>query len=196
MSTTVAIPLFPLHSVLFPNGALPFRIFEPRYLEMISDCLKHNQGFGVCLIRTGSETGNAAEVYDTGTLSEITYFNTQPDGLLGITASGKQRFEIISKQIKPNQLMIAEVQLLPNEPETSIPEEYAGAVELLRKLFQQLSYPFAKIEKRYHDASWVGCRLAELLPLDLEKKQQFLQLNDPVERLSRIWQLLGELELR
>ncbi len=194
--TTVAIPLFPLHSVLFPEGALPLRIFEPRYLEMISNCLKHNQGFGICLIRKGSETGNAAEVYDTGTLSEITYFNTQPDGLLGITASGKQRFEILSKEIRPNQLTVAEVQLLPNEPETPVPEEYQAAVELLRRLFQQLSYPFAKIEKKYHDASWVGCRLAELLPLDLEKKQHFLQLNDPVERLAAIWQLLDELELR
>ena len=87
MPKTFAIPLFPLHTVLFPHGTLPLRIFEPRYLEMVSSCLKTERGFGICLIRSGSEVGKAAETYDTGTLSEITYFNQQADGLLGITAA-------------------------------------------------------------------------------------------------------------
>ncbi|WP_455211865.1 LON peptidase substrate-binding domain-containing protein [Kaarinaea lacus] len=194
--TTIAIPIFPLHTVLFPYGTLPLRIFEPRYLEMVSACMKTEQGFGICLIRSGSEVGEAAQTYETGTLSEISYFNQQADGLLGITASGKQRFHIIATEIQPNQLTIAEVELIPNEEPTPIPDKYRSAVDILKRIFENLGYPFAKIEKHYDDASWVGSRLAEFLPISLEQKQYLLQLNDPLKRLDRVWSLLESLELR
>ena len=105
---TLSIPIFPLHTVLFPNGALPLRIFEPRYLDMISTCMKGGDGFGICLIKEGSEVGQAAETYETGTLSEISYFNIDTNGMLCITAQGKQRFHILSKSVQANQLTIAE----------------------------------------------------------------------------------------
>lgn len=194
--TTLAIPIFPLHSVLFPNGTLPLRIFEPRYLEMVSSCMKTEQGFGICLIRSGSEVGKAAETYETGTLSEISYFNKQSDGLLGITASGKQRFHIVSTEVQPNQLTIAQVELIPNEKSCPIPDKYNAAVLILKRIFENLGYPFAKIEKHYDDASWVGSRLAEFLPISLEQKQYLLQLTDPLQRLDRVWSLLESLELR
>lgn len=194
--TTLSIPLFPLHTVLFPNGTLPLRIFEPRYLDMISNCMKGGNGFGVCLIKEGSEVGKAAETYETGTLSEISYFNVDANGMLCITAQGTQRFHILSRAIQPNQLTVADVELLPNEPSHDIPREFLPAVDILRNLLDQLGYPFAKLEKHYDDASWVGSRLAELLPLRLEHKQYLLQLDDPVQRLDRLWQLMEELELR
>lgn len=191
----LTIPIFPLHTVLFPHGKLPLRIFEPRYLDMISNCFKSGNGFGVCLIRDGSEIGKAAETYETGTLSEITYFNKQADGLLGITASGKQRFHILSKRVEPNQLTIAEVELLPNEPGQAIPAQYKPAVDVLKRLLDQLGYPFIKLEKHYEDASWVSGRLAELLPIRLEQKQYFLQLDNPLQRLERLWCLMEDLDL-
>ena len=61
------IPLFPLHTVLYPDGQLPLRIFEPRYVDMVSKCLKNNMGFGVCLIKQGAETGPAATCFNIGT---------------------------------------------------------------------------------------------------------------------------------
>ncbi|MEJ2179239.1 MAG: LON peptidase substrate-binding domain-containing protein [Gammaproteobacteria bacterium] len=194
--TTLSIPIFPLHTVLFPHGALPLRIFEPRYLDMISTCMKGGNGFGICLIKEGSEVGKAADTYETGTLSEISYFNMDANGMLCITAHGKQRFHILSKSVQANQLTIADVEMLPNESEHTIPKEYLPAVDILRNLLEQLGYPFAKLEKHYDDASWVGSRLAELLPLRLEHKQYLLQLEDPVQRLDRLWQLMEELELR
>ena len=194
--TTLSIPLFPLHTVLFPNGALPLRIFEPRYLDMISTCMKGGEGFGICLIKEGSEVGKAAVTYETGTLSEISYFNMDTHGMLCITAHGKQRFHILSKSVQANQLTIADVELLPNDPDKEIPHFFAPAVDVLRNLLEQLGYPFAKLEKRYDDACWVGSRLAELLPLRLEHKQYLLQLDDPIKRLDRLWQLMEELELR
>ncbi len=193
--STITIPLFPLHAVLFPGGTLPLRIFEPRYLDMVSNCLKTDTGFGVSLIRDGSEVGKAAETYDTGTLTEICYFSKQPDGLLGITALGRQRFEILSREVQPNQLTMVEARLLDNESSCPLPGEFAGAATVLRGLLEQLGYPFMKMEKQYDDASWVSSRLAELLPIRLEQKQYFLQLDDPLQRLERLTALLDDLDI-
>jgi Lon protease-like protein len=189
------IPLFPLHAVLFPGGTLPLRIFEPRYLDMVSDCLKKEQGFGVCLIREGSEVGKAADTYEIGTLSTISYFNKQPDGLLGITAQGQQRFKILSQEVQSNQLSLAEVTLLENETPSPLPEQFSRAADTLRRLLDQLGYPFIKIEKQYGDASWVSSRLSELLPIRLEQKQYFLQLDDPLQRLERLSALMDEMDI-
>jgi len=194
--TSQTIPLFPLHTVLFPGGTLPLRIFEPRYLDMVSNCMKTGKGFGVCLIREGSEVGRAADTYDIGTLCDITYFDKQPDGLLGITAEGRQRFQIISTEVQHNQLTLANVTLLDNEVTCPLPPEYTTAADILRALLEQLGYPFAKMQKHYDEASWVSSRLAELLPIRLEQKQYFLQLDDPVQRLERLTALLEDLEIR
>lgn len=191
----LTIPLFPLHAVLFPGGTLPLRIFEPRYLDMVSDCMKAEKGFGVCLIREGSETGKAADTYEVGTLSEISYFNKQPDGLLGITASGQQRFKIISQEVQANQLTLAEVTLLDNEQSSPLPEQFTSAADTLRKLLEQLGYPFIKMEQKYNDLSWVSSRLAELLPIRLEQKQYFLQLDDPLQRMERLSALMNEMDI-
>ena len=78
---TFNIPLFPLGTVLFPGGPLPLRIFEPRYLDMVSDRMKQQSPFGVCLIRSGSEGGAPAELYRIGTLATIVDWNQLPDGL-------------------------------------------------------------------------------------------------------------------
>jgi Lon protease-like protein len=191
----IIIPLFPLHAVLFPGGTLPLRIFEPRYLDMVSDCMKQQKGFGVCLIREGSEVGKAADTYEIGTLSEISYFNKQPDGLLGITAHGQQRFKILSQEVQANQLTLAEVTLLENEPSCPLPEQFTATANILRKLLEQLGYPFIKMEQKYNDASWVSSRLAELLPIRLEQKQYFLQLDDPIQRLERLMALLDDMDI-
>lgn len=191
----LTIPLFPLHAVLFPGGTLPLRIFEPRYLDMISSCMKKNSGFGVCLIREGSEVGKAADTYEVGTLSQVSYFNQQPNGMLGITAKGEQRFKILSQQVQDNQLTIAEVELLENEQPCPLPEQFSKAAEALRAQLDQLGYPFIKMEQQYDDASWVSSRLAELLPIRLEQKQYFLQLDDPLQRLERLVALMDDMDI-
>ncbi len=192
---TKSISLFPLYAVMFPHGSIPLKIFEPRYLEMISECLKSNKDFGICLIKDGAEIGKAAETYETGTLSEISYFERHPDGLLGITAHGKQRFNILSKRIQANQLTIAEIEVLPEEPAQPVPEKYNAVVNILKRQIEQLSYPFLKKETRYNDLGWVSCRLAELLPLKLEQKQHLLQINGAERRLEHIKDLIDGLAL-
>lgn len=180
------IPLFPLHTVLFPGGVLPLRIFEPRYLDMVSDCLRQDSGFGVCLIREGREIGAAASTYEVGTLARISWFDRRDDGLLGINVSGEQRFRILASEVQSNQLIRAEVELLAPELSCAVPEDYQHLAQLLRGILDQLDFPYAKLPRRYADAAWLGARLTELLPLKLELKQYLLQLDDPLARLERL----------
>lgn len=191
----LTLPLFPLHSVLFPEGPLPLRIFEARYLDMISQCLKAGTGMGICLIRSGSEVGEAAETHDIGTLSHITYWNQRRDGILGVTVRGERRFRILSRAVQPNQLIVAEVELLPPEATAPVPEPYAFLVRLLEDIIAQLGHPYVNLPKKYHEANWVGARLTELLPLRLDQKQDLLQLDDPLMRLERLTAILRDMDL-
>ncbi len=186
----LTIPIFPLHSVLFPGGPLALRIFETRYLDMISRCLKTDSGFGVCLIKEGAEVGEAAEVYPVGTLGRITYWDRRPDGLLGVTLRGERRFRIIDQRVEPDQLLMAEVALLPAEPACPLPDEYLGLAEMLQRIMGELDHPYTTLPKHYDDAGWVSARLTELLPLSHRHKQQLLEEGEPLQRLERLVQLI------
>lgn len=188
------VPLFPLHSVLFPGGALPLRIFEPRYLDMVGKCMKTECLFGICLISEGSEVGKAAQTYPVGTLGDISYFQQLKDGCLGITVRGIQRFRIISTEVMPNQLVLARVETIPQEEPRPMPEHYGRMAGILEGIFEHLGQPYTNLPKDYDDAGWVSSRLAELLPISLMQKQQLLLLNDPLDRLRHLEVMLRELE--
>ena len=177
------VPLFPLRTVLYPGGPLPLRIFEPRYLDMISDCLKNDAPFGVLLIRSGNETGPAT-TYDVGTLARITDWYQGSDGLLGVTAIGEQRFRLLSSERAPDGLNIGEVELIPAEEACALPEEYRPLADILSGVLEDLGRLYESLDKQYDDAGWVGYRFAEILPIPPEQKQNCLEANDPVERLK------------
>jgi Lon protease-like protein len=184
--TTDRIPLFPLHSVLFPGGPLVLRVFEPRYLDMVSRCLKEESGFGVVLIKEGEETGRAAETCDVGTYVRITYWNRRADGLLGVTVRGERRFRILTREVQPDQLLMAEVELLPDEPRLPLPPGYEALAALLKSILEQLDHPYLTLPREFDDATWVAARLAELLPIPRQRKQQLLESDDPLLRLKAI----------
>jgi Lon protease-like protein len=180
------LALFPLHTVLFPGGPLNLRIFEPRYLDMVRDCLKHDRGFGVCLIREGQEAARAAHTFDVGTVVRITDWNRLEDGLLGITTVGEGRFRVRERRVQSDELLVAGVEPLPAEPRTAVPDAYQRLVTLLEALLDKLDPLYARLPRAPEDATWVGYRLTELLPLPLTRKQYFLELEDPAERLRQL----------
>lgn len=181
-----SLPLFPLHTVLFPGGVLPLRIFECRYLDMVSDCLRNNHGFGVCLIRAGREVGAAAESFEVGTLATIQDWDKSPDGLLAITVRGEQRFRVISREVRSDQLSVAQVEILEEPPAQPLPVEYAPLARLLDRLLDDLDPPFRDLPRMLDDSDWVGARLAELLPLDPLDKQVLLEQGEPMTRLAKL----------
>jgi len=192
---TLSIPLFPLNTVLFPGGVLPLRIFEPRYLDMVSECLKTDSGIGVVLIRNGQEVGELAETYDVGTLTHIRYWHKRPDGLLGVTLQGEQRFRILSTDVRPNQLIIAEVELLPEPPFIPVTTTHQQLVDLLKQIIAQLEPPYTTLTPAYENASWVSARLLELLPFDLLDKQKLLMTEDAGQRLDAITTMLHKMDI-
>jgi len=190
------IPIFPLHTVLFPGGPLPLRIFEVRYTDMITQCLKSNIGFGVCLITEGKEVGGVACTHEIGTLASIQDWHMRKDGLLGIVVKGEKRFRVKKQNIEDNNLMFAEVEYFEEDVlDKSIPTEYGDLVDMLEDRMSQVGSRYTNLKNNYFDASWVGFRLAELLPLRLSQKQYFLQLSDPIQRLERLGDVLQHIDV-
>lgn len=178
------LPLFPLNTVIFPGGLLPLRIFEPRYLDMVSACLRTDTGFGVCLLKSGWATDRSARIHPVGTLCKIVDWTKLPDGLLGVTAQGTQRIRVVSKQLRADHLMIGEVEPVPAETELPLPAEFAGLSALLRLIINEIGPPYSGLPARYDHADWVAGRLTELLPLEMAVKQRLLETEDVRTRLT------------
>jgi uncharacterized protein len=187
MSTaeTAEIALFPLNTVLYPGGPLPLRIFEPRYVNMVRSCTREDSVFGVVLILAGSEAGPDVEsTAPVGTSARIVDFYPLPDGLLGIYCLGGRKFRLLRRWRHEDGLNMAEVLWLPDEPQVELPAEYRHLGRLMRKILPELGELYEQVEKRVEDAAWVGYRLAEILPVSLSDKQEWLELDDPLERLA------------
>ena len=184
VSGTATIPLFPLGTVLFPEGPLPLRIFETRYIDLVRRCMREDSGFGVVLIVEGREAGSAPpEIAPVGCYAKIVDFSQQPDGLLGIQALGQRRFRIRDRSQAPDGLNLAGVDWLPDPVSVALPEEFAELVPVLDNVLDEIGAPYLSIERRPADAAWVASRLAEVLPIPVEHKQHCLELDDPIECL-------------
>jgi Lon protease-like protein len=186
MSLPEQIPLFPLQTVLFPHSVLPLRIFEPRYLSMVSRCLREDSGFGVALILAGKEVGPAMTA-PVGTFARIVDFEKHQDGLLGITAVGQRRFRSASVQVLPDGLQVATVEWLPPDQEVPLPEAFEPLARGLRGILESAAAEvIAVTPARYDDTGWVMARLADLLPISTLEKQSLLELDDPLRRMQQL----------
>lgn len=183
------VPLFPLNTVLFPGGPLPLRIFEPRYVDMISERMKAEAPFGVLLIRDGGEVGPST-TFETGTLARIIDWYQGSDGLLGVTAIGEQRFRLLSSERQPDGLNVGEIEVLEAEPRTELPPEYSYLPEILSAVLDDLGKLYENLPRDMADATWLSYRFVEILPIDLEQKQQCLESSDTHARLSLIAELI------
>jgi Lon protease-like protein len=186
------LPLFPLNTVIFPGGALPLRIFESRYLDMVKDCMRNEHGFGITLIKNGKETGLIADVNKTGTECRIGDWETLSDGLLGITAYGEQKIHIEDTHVEPNQLLVGHVQYLQAEPDPELPEEFDEMRLMLQNIITQVGTPYTNIPAAYNHAGWVGARLTELLPLQSATKQRLLEIDDHIVRLYHLKEVMQQ----
>jgi hypothetical protein len=185
------IPLFPLNAVLFPGGYLPLRIFEQRYIDMVRDCSAWGSCFGVCLVNNPEEKNRPATHLRMGTTAKIYDFSTLDDGLLGITAQGRQKFVIQKTRMRDNGLLMAEVATLAETSTIEVPDQYAVLSMITGRFMEQLGKNYPGFKPRdLQDANWVGYRLAELLPLENNEKQILLQISDPLERLQLLVDVL------
>ncbi len=192
------LPLFPLKTVLFPGGILPLRIFETRYLDMVSRCMRTDSGFGVVTIHQGNEAGDQpVSIHPVGTLARIVDFDQTDDGLLGITCLGVQRLRVIDHRIQPDRLLLGQVFWLPDDPAQPPLPSHEPLARVLRDLLEAMENGEPRRHARFfapdwENAAWIGNRLAEILPLPLHVRQALLEMTTPWERLDILLALFQE----
>lgn len=189
------VPIFPLGTVLFPGGLLPLRIFEVRYVEMAKACLKDGTPFGVCLIREGAEVGAPAVPEPVGCLARIAECDVEQLGVLDVKAEGLDRFRIVSTDVNRDGLVVGRIEDLHAEPEVADAPGLVESAQFLRKVMAAIGPERFAAPHRFDDASWVGFRLAEILPLRMDVKQKLLELTDATLRLGVLHKFLREQKL-
>jgi len=189
------VPIFPLGTVLFPGGVLPLKIFEVRYVDMAKGCLKEGAGFGVCLIREGAEVGAPAVPEPVGCLARIADCDMEELGILKVTAEGRERFRLLSSEVNRQGLIVGEVELHEAESAAVDAPGFAECVDFLRKVMPAIGAERFTEPYRFEDVSWVGFRLAEILPLRIDVKQKLLELTDAAARLAILHRFLQQQKL-
>jgi Lon protease-like protein len=198
---TLSLPLFPLSTVLFPEGVLPLQIFEARYLDMISRCLTEDTAFGVVLLTHGHEVRAPQHPQERfaagGTLASVQDTTASAPGLLQVICRGGARFKVIAAERRANGLWIADAELVEGDHDVRVPSELQGASDALDRVLASLHDvppqrwpvmpPF-----RLDDCGWVANRWCELLPLPNQQKHNMLMLDNPVIRLELLHDVLDE----
>ena len=200
MKNTNDIPLFPLNIVLFPGGRFDLQIFERRYIDLVSHCMRTGTGFGICLLKSGEETNGDnlnQTIYNTGTYAKIVDWDQLESGLLGITVEGAVKFvaqdfwkeedDVLHASVEFSDIESTEADVIP------LGDEYTALSELLRNLEDHPLVAGRNLSIDYSDLRQLGWRLSELIPLGIDVRQELLELNDPVERLSKIEKLVSEM---
>lgn len=189
MSSDTSLPLFPLHTTLVPGAAVGLRVFERRYLDLVRDSGRSGEGFGVCLILDGQEVGAPATPAAYGVQVRIEDFDVGADGVLQLRLRGTRRFHVERTRVRDNGLVVADVRWCDEDPDDELRPQHALLATVLGHIIEQAGEAYAPANPALLDqASWVGWRLAELLPLSEQQRLQLLQMDDPHQRLQ---QLLG-----
>lgn len=192
---TLDVPIFPLNTVLFPGGVQSLKIFEQRYLDMAAACMKEGTPFGICLIDTGNEVGEAATPHALGTLATIADWEMEQLGILLVTTRGGRRFRIIESHAGDDRLLRAKVELLQETTAVAMPPERRRLLPLLRRVVADLGPARIPEPHDYDNALWVGYRITEVLPIQNLAKQKLLELDDPLARLEILERFLDQRQL-
>ena len=195
-----SLPLFPLDVVLCPNGFIPLRIFEARYLDMVKNCLRNNSSFAIVasLPDAASKKQHNLPFEEIGTLVEIVDADVTTVGLMSIRCVGHHRIKVNSYTQQADGLLIGEVVDIANDAVLPVPEDLEMTSRSLKRFVESLpslnispnDVPFVKPYK-FDDASWVSYRWLELMDLSLIQKQRLMQLDSPIVRLELIHDMLA-----
>ncbi|HSO93940.1 MAG TPA: LON peptidase substrate-binding domain-containing protein [Candidatus Dormibacteraeota bacterium] len=181
------LPLFPLNVVLFPHMPLPLHIFEPRYRQMIAECLEEGHSFGVVAIREGAETGPATP-HDVGTLAKIIRIERLEDGRMNLLVSGASRFEIVkTDSVRP--YLRGQIRIIPEagddlEATARLTEETALAFRRYSNLVRVLVGQEPQDPEPPMEPELLSYLIAAALNLQVPEKQALLAQRRTDERLA------------
>ena len=199
------LPLFPLGTVLFPDGILPLKVFETRYTDMVRSCMKTATPFGVVLIKSGQEVGIAALPAAVGCIANITQWDMPTLGLLMLRTQGGERFRIIETRTLADQRLEARVTMMAPDAVVAVSKIHISCAKALKVVIDEISAqyradppdspvsesPFAE-PARLDNAGWVANRWCEILPIPMEARQKLLELDDPESRLAVVYRYLQQ----
>jgi len=193
-----SLALFPLRAVLLPLGRMPLQIFEPRYLDLVSRCMKSDAGFGVLRITAGHEVvlaqgGTPPETAALGTLARIVDWDALPQGRLRITIEGTRRFRVVSTATAADHLLLGEVEWIDDMPVVPLAQQHAHLLEILAGLAEHPALKRLGIAATDLDSRGLAYTLAQYLPLEEEDRYGVLEENDPLQALERIDRVVREL---
>lgn len=178
-------PLFPLHTVLFPGGALALRIFEPRYVDMIGMCLREGREFGVVAIEQGSEGRPGAAFHLDGTLARIETWDQGDDGLLHLIVRGTRRCRVLDHGAASNGLVSGHIDIIEENGE-AVPAAHRYLGKLLETAYAAHPELAPPEPWSFDNAAWIAYRCAELLPFDIPARLEILTLESPQQKLATI----------
>ena len=204
--STATLPLFPLNTILFPDGLLHLQIFELRYLTMVKQCIANGTEFGVvaqtAIERESPQTDEpmANETFTRyGTSAKIVAHSSPMAGLLRIECVGSQRFMVLSSSQQKLGQWVAEVEPLAADQLVAVPAELQDTVTALRNVISTLKSRDANPEHtlmlppyRFDDCGWVANRWCELIPMPAAQQQGLLTLDNPLIRLELVQDMLLE----
>lgn len=191
------LPLFPLKLVLFPQGLLPLKIFEKRYVDMVRNCLRNQQGFGIVSVCDDHDQTAPLPFSSVGVLVEIIETNIPQPGLFSLKCLGKQKFHIQSAVQQKDLLWMGKVEMLPIEVDTPLPDDLIASKTYFEQLIHSLeeekidanAMPFHS-PYALNDCAWLANRWCEILDMPLIQKQRMLELDSPLIRLELINDML------
>ena len=193
---TKELPLFPLTVNVLPGGYLPLQIFEPRYLDMVKECMSNEIGFCVVLLRGQQEmkSTNLPDHSPIGTYVEIIDFNQLENGLLGITVQGKYRIKIIDRRIQEDGLVIGDSIEHPEEDESvSLEPKYKEIWKILREISDHEEIKKLNLNIDFDNSSSVAYNLASLLPITPPERQNILEFQSNTDRFDHLQKIVKQL---
>ena len=187
------LPLFPLGTVLFPGGLLPLKVFEARYLDLVSHCMRTRTPFAVVRIRQGAElrgAGSGKTLLDSvGVLAHLQDVDAEQSGILRVRCAGGLRVQLGATRQRDDGLWLAEASAGPPDADVAVPLELQPSALALSKAIDTLDgqghHPFLE-PHRLDDAGWVANRWCEILPISSAAKQRLMALDEPVLRLQLV----------
>ena len=193
---TKELPLFPLTVNVLPGGYHPLQIFEPRYLDMVKECMSNEIGFCVVLLRGQQEikSTNLPDHSPIGTYVEIIDFNQLENGLLGITVKGQYRIKILARRVQEDGLVIGDSIEHPEEDESvSLEPKYKEIWKILREISDHEEIKKLNLNIDFDNSSSVAYNLASLLPITPPERQNILEFQSNTDRFDHLQKIVKQL---
>ena len=190
-------PLFPLSTVLFPYGRMHLQIFEQRYLDLVKNCMRNDSKFGVVLILKGSEINekdyDKSNLSSMGTLARIVDWDQLPNGLLGITIQGVERFFLLDSSKQENGLVMGNINIFQSDTYAPMRKDWSPLLDVLHRIKQHPHVKRMNLDINEEDAWQVGFILSQLLPIVERDKHELLCLKDIEELMEKLEKILREM---